>query len=106
MIEKIDYLGLGTVVYLKGATEKLFITSRALIVKNGEKEVFFDYAGAPYPEGLVSDQIVYFNHDGIAKIVFEGYKSEDDEIVVRNIHEYLDEHPDLEKGDAKNWTVE
>lgn len=103
MIEKIDYLPLGSVVYLKGATGKLFITSRAILVKHGEEEVFFDYAGAAYPEGLISDQVVYFNHDGIVKVVFEGYKSEEDEIVVENIHRYIDEHPELVKGDAKTW---
>ena len=103
MIEKIDYLPLGSVIYLTGATGKLFITSRAILVKHGDQDVFFDYAGAAYPEGLISDQVVYFNHDGIAKVVFEGYKSEDDEIVVENIHRYIDEHPDLVRGDAKNW---
>ncbi len=103
MIEKVDYLPLGSVVYLRGATGKLMITSRALIVKNGDKEVFFEYAGVPFPEGLVSDKLVYFNHDGIAKVVYEGFRDEEDEIVIGNIHAYIEENPDLEKGDVSTW---
>lgn len=96
-MERIEYHALGSVVLLEGGIQKLVITSRGLVVKNGENEYFFDYAGVLYPDGLISDQIVYFNHADIAKVVFEGYTDEDDRIVVDNINKYLEKHPDIEE---------
>ncbi len=102
-MERIEYHALGSVVLLEGGIQKLVITSRGLVVKNGENEYFFDYAGVLYPDGLISDQIVYFNHADIAKVVFEGYTDEDDRIVVDNINKYLEKHPDIERGSASTW---
>ncbi len=96
-MEKINYYPLGSVVLLDGGIQKLLITSRGLIVNKDDEEVFYDYAGVPYPEGLVSDTLVYFNHDGVVKVVFEGYHDEDDEIVVNNINRYIELHPDIRR---------
>lgn len=102
-MERVDYHALGSVVLLEGGIQKLLITSRGLVVKNGDNEYFFDYAGVLYPDGLISDQIVYFNHSDIVKVVFEGYKNEEDRIVVDNINKYLGKHPDIERGSASTW---
>ena len=105
-MDRIDYVPLGSIIMLNGGIEKILVTSRGIMVKNGGKEVFFDYAGVLYPQGLIGDSIIYFNHSGIAKVVFEGYKDEEDEITVNNINKYLEEHPDLERGDVNSWTQE
>lgn len=99
------YLPLGSIVLLKGGMQKILIISRALKVRNGDKEYFFDYGGVLYPEGLVGDQMAYFNEDKISKIVFEGYSDIDNENMVENIKHYEEEHPDLIKGDPETWSV-
>lgn len=102
-MDRINYYALGSIVLLEGGIKKILITSRGLIVKKEDKEIFFDYAGVLYPEGLVSDKIVYFNHDNITKVIFEGYTDDDDEIVVNNINKFLEQNPNIEKGDVNNW---
>lgn len=97
-MEKINYYPLGSIVLLDGGIQKLMITSRGLIVNNDEGgEVFYDYAGVPYPEGLITDTLVYFNHEGVVKVVFEGYHDDDDKIVVDNINRYLESHPNMKR---------
>lgn len=49
--------------------------------------------------------MVYFNHEQLEKIVFEGFRDEDDEVIVRNIHEYVISHPNLVKGSIDTWQV-
>lgn len=100
-----EYISLGSIVRLKGGLQKLLIIARALNVRRGEKEYFFDYGAVTYPEGLTGDQIVYFNHEQLEKVVFEGFRDEDDEVIVRNIHEYITSHPNLVKGSIDIWNA-
>ncbi len=104
-MEQDTYLPLGSIVLLKGGAQKVLIIARALNVRNGDKTFFFDYGGVPYPEGLVSDQIAYFNKDSVGRVVFEGFRDADDENMVDNINAYLAANPDIVKGDPKNWAV-
>ena len=103
MIEKINYLPMGSIVILNGASHKLMITSRAILVQNGDEQVFFDYAGVPHPEGLVGDQVFYFNNDGIGKVEFEGYRNEEDDTFDANVHTFIDNNPEIKKGNAKGF---
>lgn len=100
---KIDYLPLGSVVYLEGGSRKILIIARGLIVRNGNDLVFFDYSGVPYPYGLTDEHVAHFQHDSIVKVVFEGYKDTDDEMTVNAINKYLEEHPDLVRGNVDDW---
>lgn len=102
-MEKVNYLPLGSIVLMEGGIQKLIITSRGLVVQHNGEEVFFDYAAVPYPQGLISDDLLYFNHENIAKVVFEGYKDDDDEVIVGNINKFIENHPNMIKGDAQNW---
>ncbi len=101
----IDYLPLGSIVLLKNGVQKALIISRAINVRNGDKDFFFDYGGVAYPEGLIGDQMVYFNADKINKVVFRGYSDVDDENMVDTINDYLVAHPDIVRGDPDNWVV-
>ena len=87
-----DYLPLGSVVLLKGGTQKILIIARALKVLNNNEEYFFDYGGVIYPEGLVGDQIAYFNGEQISKVVFEGYSDIDNENMIENIKSFISEN--------------
>lgn len=99
----VKYLPLGSIVLLQGGVQKAMIIGRGLNVRNGGEEFFFDYGAVAYPEGLIGDQMAYFNADKISKVVFEGYTDVDDENMVENINRYLAEHPDLKRGDPANW---
>lgn len=102
-MEKVAYLPLGSIILMEGGIQKLIITSRGLVVNHNGEEVFFDYAGVPYPQGLISDDLLYFNHEDIAKVVFEGYKDDDDAVIVGNINKFIESHPNMIKGDPRNW---
>lgn len=97
------FIPLGSVVLLKGGMQKVLVISRAINVRNGDKEYFFDYGGVAYPEGLVGDQMAYFNEDKINKVIFEGYRDEEDANMIDSIREYLENNPDIVKGDPANW---
>lgn len=100
---KIDYLPLGSIVLMDGGIQKILITSRGLVVAHNDEQFFFDYAGVPYPQGLISDDLLYFNHENIAKVVFEGFKDDDDAVIVNNINRFIEDHPNMIKGDPQNW---
>lgn len=102
---KIKYLPLGSVVLLKGATQKLVIVGRGLQVHSDEanRDYFFDYAGVAYPQGLTGDEALYFNIDMIAKVFHEGYSDDDDKTIVGAINAYLEDHPDTVRGNADAW---
>ena len=102
-MERINYVPLGSVVLLKGGTQKLLVVSRALRVKTGNKEYFFDYGGVLYPEGLNSDRMAYFNHDGISKVVFEGFNDVENQNMVDTINDFLAANPNVERGDPTKW---
>lgn len=86
-----QYLPLGSIVIMKGSVKKIVIVARAVNVRVGEREVFFDYAACPYPEGMMGDQLMYFQHKDIMKVVFEGFSDDDDKIMVDNINRVLNE---------------
>lgn len=73
---RIDYLPLGSVVILKGGVQKIVIISRGLVTAATEPAGFFDYGGCVYPQGIIGDHILYFNHKDIVKVVFSGYSDQ------------------------------
>jgi hypothetical protein len=96
---RLNYLPLGSQVVLKGDFRKTMIISRGLLVDiNGEK-VFFEYAGCQYPEGLVGDKVLYFNHEDISQIVFEGYSDDENKCFVNNINDMV-EKANVVKGNT------
>ena len=98
-----NILPLGSIVILEGGVQKMLVISRALNVRNGDKVFFFDYGAVPYPEGLVSDKMVYFNAESVSRVVFEGYRDVEDEAMVDNIRRYLEKNPNILRGDPKTW---
>ena len=76
---KEKYLPIGTVVLLKNGTKEVMITGLAIL--GGKKETgeakIWDYAGCPYPEGLVTtSQTFGFNHEDIERICYMGYETD------------------------------
>lgn len=100
--EHINYLPLGSIVILKGGTQKVVVNARGLVTVATNPPSFFDYGGSIYPQGIIGDQILYFNHSDISKVVFTGYSNEDDEMMVENINEWA-KQSEFSRGDAKNF---
>ncbi len=94
-------LPLGSIVYLKEGNKKLMVVARGLVAKNGNGHIYFDYGGVPYPEGVVDDKMAYFQHESIKKVVFEGYTDLDDEATIERINAFVENHPEIPRGDVK-----
>jgi len=88
-MENTKFLPLGSIVILKGGVKKSVVIARAVAVRVGEEDKYFEYGGCLYPEGLLGDAILYFNNDDIQKIVQEGYRDEDDIIMTGNLNDTI-----------------
>lgn len=97
-MDKIEFLPLGSIVNIKGSAKKSMIIARGLAAKLGDGTKYFDYGGVTYPEGLIGDAIQYFNVDSISEVIYKGYCDRDDEVMVRNINEWVKRCP-FERGD-------
>ncbi|MEC5425181.1 DUF4176 domain-containing protein [Virgibacillus sp. C22-A2] len=75
-------LPIGSIVYLKEGTSKLMILNRGPIIppeKGDSQGVMYDYSGCLYPQGLNPTNVFYFNEENIDKVLFEGFKDEEEE---------------------------
>lgn len=88
-MERIEFLPIGTVVMVKGGIKSCMIIARGVGTKVKDELQIFDYGACLYPEGLVGESIIYFNHNDIAKILYKGYESEENKILTDNINEIL-----------------
>lgn len=101
-MEAPDFLPLGSIVVTKGSTKKIMIIARGLAVTQAEGPRYYDYGACLYPEGLIGDQVIYFNHEVINKVFFEGYTDDDEALAIENITEGL-KYVTLEKGDPQPY---
>lgn len=96
-MEKVDFLPLGSVIKLRGSIRKAIVVARGLMTIVDNRALYFDYGGALYPEGILGDQIMYFNHADIEEVVFKGYENEENEEMVKQLQKWM-EKADAEKG--------
>ena len=72
-------LPLGSVLRVKNGKGTLMVIGRAQLFNNQGTIGYFDYSAVLYPRGLISNNnFVFFNHEDIAEVIFEGYRSEDE----------------------------
>jgi hypothetical protein len=88
MIEEKTFLPLGSIVILKGTLKKLMIVNRANVVSGK----YFDYGAILYPEGMIDDNLAYFNGKDIVKVVSEGYTDDDDVLMVEQLSQAKEEY--------------
>ncbi|URZ08862.1 DUF4176 domain-containing protein [Clostridium felsineum] len=88
MMEEKGFLPLGSIVILKGAVKKLMIVSRANVLNNK----YFDYGAILYPEGMVDENVAYFNGKDIVKVVSEAYTDDDDDLMVEQLVQAKEEY--------------
>ena len=93
----VDYLPVGAIVIVKGNVKKIAVMSRGVMTKIAGELVRFDYGGVFYPEGIMGENIIYFNHEDIHKIVHEGYVDEDEILMKENINAWI-KKMDIKKG--------
>lgn len=98
-----ELLPLGSVVYLEEGKLALMIVSRQPLVDLGKGQIYFDYAAVSQILGLEPENIVYFNHENISKVVFTGYISDEEPRIQEAIAEWRDKHPDIPKGNVDNY---
>ena len=93
-----DFLPLGSIVIVRGSTKKLMIISRGLALSQDIGLRYYDYGACLYPEGLMGDTVIYFNHEGIQKVVHEGYADDENDLALESLAESL-KYVEIEKGD-------
>lgn len=104
-MDKIEFLPLGSIVIPKGGTRKILIIARGIAANISGTVQYFDYGAVLYPQGMMDDQLLYLNHEQIAKVVFHGYSDEEDQYMIDNIHEWLKQQ-DYPKGDPVKLNAE
>lgn len=82
-------LPIGSVVYLKEGNQKIMILNRGAVVEQDDTQVYFDYTGALYPEGLNPEQVYYFNREDIDEVIWEGHSDSDDKRYVELYEKWL-----------------
>lgn len=83
-------LPLGSVVYLEEGTQKLIVVGRGAIFDDPDtdSQVFADYMGVLYPQGLQTNSTFFFQHENIDKVIFEGYRDEEESRFLEIYHEW------------------
>ena len=100
MTEIVNFLTYRCNVVLIGGITKYEIGARALRLKINGKEQFFDYAACAYPEGMVGDRLMYFQHSDVSKVVFEGFSDDDEKMMCANIQKAM-EMLEIERADVR-----
>ncbi|MFU2164751.1 DUF4176 domain-containing protein [Streptococcus pluranimalium] len=88
-MSEVTMLPLGTVVILKGSTKKMMLIARLIAAPVDGQIYRFDYGACLYPEGLLGDNLIYFNDEDILKVVHEGFQDEENEVMLENLRSTL-----------------
>ena len=85
-----NFLPIGSIVLLKGASKKVMITG--FLCKEQDKEgELYDYIGCPYPEGIISfDKNALFNNSQIEKVICKGYIDLEEIEYKKKINEFIE----------------
>ena len=81
MIETKKLLPLGSIVLLEEGLQKLVVVGRGAVYEDQEtgQDTFADYMAVLYPSGMNPETTIFFQHDNIDKVVFEGYSDEEED---------------------------
>jgi len=82
-----NVLPIGSVVRLKGGTQKIMIINRGALFNADGVIGYFDYSACIYPSGQTDQQVFFFNDEDIDEVCFEGYKDEEE---MKFVKEYQD----------------
>ena len=89
-------LPIGSVVMLQNGTKEIMITGFYAVSQESPNTIY-DYNGCLYPEGVISsDKNLLFNHNQIAKLIFTGYRSDNDIEFKKKLGEYINKDNNYE----------
>lgn len=92
LLNKINWLPLGTIVSLEGSDQKAMIIGRIQQDINNP-DVKFEYTAVLYPQGLVNPKENYmFNLSQVKRIYFLGFSNEENEIFEKQMDQYLEDN--------------
>ncbi|MGM0214474.1 DUF4176 domain-containing protein [Enterococcus sp. AZ109] len=84
-----EIYSIGTIVTLYDAEQELMITSRYPLYNNNGEIGYFEYAACLYPQGQVDEKNFFFNHEDIETVHFEGYISDEEEKLRKDLEEQV-----------------
>ena len=85
---KKEYLPIGSVVLLKNSKKRLMITG--FYVKPNDLDVYFDYLGCIYPEGMISEHDNYvFNNEQISEVCYKGLVDDEENNFKAKLYEII-----------------
>ncbi len=85
------WLPIGSVVNVRESAIKFMIISRGLLIAQNEGEgAYYDYGGCAYPQGLINEQIMYFNSEDITEVLFRGFENEYERRLQNNLSEWVE----------------
>ncbi len=102
--EELDFLPVGSVVRCKGSKQNVVIVARALLANDkNEQTVYFDYGAFYYPQGLVNQNVLYFQRDAIEEVVFVGYINDSEKQIVQQLLQFEEKHKDVPRGNVNSF---
>lgn len=94
-------LPIGTILYLKEGSQKLMILNRGCTLNHEGESLFFDYSASLYPVGFSPEKLFYFNSDDIDRVVFEGYRDEEEERFIELYEKWVSQNEqNLKRGNT------
>ena len=79
-------LPIGSVVLLEKGKKRLLISGYMPVMKKENR--VYDYCGILYPEGMVDDEVFFFNHSDIKDVIHEGYKDSEYDSFMERIEDF------------------
>lgn len=92
-----NFLPLGSVIHIEGSEKSLMVISRAIVVPQNGKPSYYDYGCSLWPEGLMSDAVIYCNHNAVTEVLFKGFENDAEGIMRKTLSEAV-ATLDIEKG--------
>ena len=82
------FLPLGSIVIISGNSRKIMITG--FYRTNNLDQLYYDYSGCPYPEGLLDNsKEILFNHNQIISLLYNGMKTEEEMIYKEKLKAFV-----------------
>lgn len=97
-----EFLPVGSVVILKGATKKVMVTGFCSIDQENADKVY-DYNGCLYPEGIInSNELELFDNEQIDQVFFRGYEDEEELEYKKILCDVINEYNNGESMDTND----
>ena len=74
-----EMLSLGSIVKLQHGTQPIMVISRGPLFNNHGTIGYFEYGACLYPDGYAGGDLLFFNHEDIEEVLFEGFVDEREE---------------------------